>query len=40
MEEDLRTACVGDVVQDKLDENPLQDLLLCLVSLLETESKE
>ena len=39
-EEDLRMARMDDTVQDKLDENPLQDLMLSLVSLLETQSKE
>lgn len=39
-EEDLRTARLDDAVKDKLDENPLQDLMLSLVSLIETESKE
>jgi len=39
-EEDLRTARINYAVKDKLDENPLQDLMLSLVSLLETQSKE
>lgn len=33
-------ARVDDAVQEKLDENPLQDLMLSLVSFLETQSKE
>ena len=39
-EDDLRTARIDEAVQDKLYENPLQDLMLSLVSLLETRSKE
>lgn len=39
-EHDLRRARVDDAVTDKLDENPLQSVMLILMDILETESKE
>ena len=39
-EDDLHRYQGDDLIQDKFDDNLLQDVFMCLVKLLETDSEE